>query len=373
MKIKNKGCILYKFLIIIGLIILLFFICISFNNKLDVYKLDFKYDQINNYLDKYKDYEIEMIRSIDNKIYGTIYDSSKNGDLFITIGEFIYDYDLDSFEFYEHNDYSRVVDFYKYNNKIYKIILEIYDNDSSYYIWKIVTDDAKSNSPIASGIINNIFMYPLIIVDNNNFYVAALIQNLNDNEEFILYHIENDKINKIYSFNNFSNNSDKRTVYDIANMKIINNHFVYTYVNSELNQYLIDYNIKNNREKVLYVNKDDSYSIYSYLYSKNYKYLQLVSRSVENTAKILIMDNDNNEFILKSKILTFERYINGNVISHNSGNLWNLIDIKNQKKYDIRLSKNINFFPKYLNINNKIIALGYDNVIYSSDIIVNSN
>lgn len=317
-------------------------------------------------------YNIELLKSsTSNSVYGTIIDASSNNNLFLTIGIFEYNTLNNKFNYYENNSKTRIMDFNIINNVIYKVLLEN-NSDGKGYTWKFVKQNLKNNmeTEIDTGEIINIFEFPKIMDEGGNFYLSA-IKNYKDDtgeyvsQKFMLYKVNEDKIGELLMESGSLVKDYGNLAYNLSNVKIYNNKFYYTIVDENHIQYFKSYDLKYNKNSIVYQNNDSDYVIYNYIPTDNGYYLNLSNKYDDNKAKILYFLKNGNEVKLETKLNTFEQLINkNNILFHNSGNKWIIYDISKNKLHNVGM-KQMQIYPKYLVLEqNEIIIQDFDNNFY---------
>lgn len=345
---------------IVSCIVLIVLLSFFLNEK---YTINFKKSDINNFLSTYKmpNDDIDIVKIVDEVIYGTHTDLEKNGDLFLTLGIFTFNTEKSDFNYYENTKDNRIVDFYITDDgRIYTVNVEYYNN---YYKWNLMLN---FDIDIASGIILDFFSYPTLLISNDDVYIAY-INNLIDQNSIIQYFnvskIENEELKPIVSLKGILDNNEGSFVNDISRVLLDNKNLVYVY-ESEEKQFLVKFDIDKNEEIVLYETEDDNSTIYSYLLHGDILYYQIIFDEQKNTSELNLVNSKSNKSLLGKTIYTFENYLNGNILMHNKDNSWKLYDISNNKITNISVEKD-DFFPKYHILKeNTIVAIDYKNEIY---------
>lgn len=375
---KNKLLSLKKFLFVflIGVIIIIFFSFFLFCKNDKKYQiLNFEKNELSNISLKYTDngkYDIELLKTADkNLIYGTIFDSSENGNLFLTMGIYTFNISSNEFNYYKNDEKNRIVDFYINNNILYKVVLENTSNNN--YCWKIIRQNLLTDSEeiLITGYIVNIFNYPRLLVYNNNIYSIAVSNEGVDgsSETYSLYQFlttPKNSVKELFKYNGSTLEDNGILNYNISNNKIYSHNFYYTVVDENHVQYLIKFDLNNLKKTVIKENKSNDKVLYNYIPTDDGIYIQFASK--DETKKSIIEYYSNDDIsTLETDINTFENQINNtNLLFHNEGNAWILYNIVENRLNS--LNSNLDdkdLYPKYLVVDkNKIIAQDFDNNFY---------
>lgn len=313
-------------------------------------------------------YDIELLKSPNkNIVYGNIYDSSKNGNLFLTKGLFRYNLNNNDFNYYPiKEDDVRVIDFEIHNDILYKVVL-LNTESGNFYEWKVIAQNLKNNSEILlkNGVIIDIFKYPRLFLYNDSIYLSAInnVFSEADNfkkEEFSFYVLENMQLNILFNYNGHLDKDEGILIYNMGNSKVYDNKFYYTMVDQNHVQHLESFDLNSYKKTRLKSNSKEDYIIYNYVPINGDLYIQYVNKNEQQKSKI-----EYKEKSLITNINTFECKINSsNILFHNIGNKWLLYDVINNKLNELS-SSDINMYPKYIVIDdNKILTQDFENNFY---------
>lgn len=349
------------------IIIVFFIVIVILRNKLDHnYTIQFEKSKLNEYLKKFKSNadSIEITRIIDNTIYGVFNDTTKNDDLFLTLGFFTYDVINDRFNYYENSDNNRIVDFHIKDNNIYTITVDYYKN---YFNWKV---NLNFKNTLLKGIILDFFSYPTLMINDEKIYLAYIDNSINESQiiqTFCLSSISENNIINLNSLKSTIGNTEDYFVTDISRVALINRNIIYKYQNQN-SQVLVKYNLDNNSEENIYETTNE-YLVYSYLLYDDYLYYQLVYNTRNQNSQINIISDDNNNSKETDKISTFENVLDGNILLRNNDNNWKYYNVKENKLYNV--NTNINeFMPKYYILNkNKIVAINFNSEVFIGEFV----
>ena len=375
---KNKRSSLkkYLFVFLIGVIIIIsfsYFLFYKNNKKYQI--LNFEKNELSNISLKYTDngkYDIELLKTADKKlIYGTIFDSSENGNLFLTKGIYTFNITSNKFNYYKNDEKNRIIDFYINNNILYKIVLE--NTSSNNYYWKIIRQNLLTNSEeiFITGYIVNIFDYPRLLVYNNNIYAIAVSNEGIDgsSETYSFYQFlttPNNSVKELFKYNGSILEDIGILNYNISNNKIYSDNLYYTVVDEKHVQYLIKFNLNSSKKSIIKENKSKDKVLYNYVPTDDGIYIQFAS--IDETEKSIIEYYSNDDIsTLETDINTFENQINNtNLLFHNKGNVWILYNIVENKLNPLNTNlKDKNLYPKYLVVDkNTIIVQDFDNNFY---------
>lgn len=370
----------YLIVLLIGILISFSFFLFCKNDR-KINLVNFEKNSLSNISLKYTEngkYDIELLKTADkNLIYGTIFDSSKNGNLFLTKGIYTFDVSTNNFNYYENSEENRIVDFYVKDNVLYKVVLENTLNDN--YYWKIVRQNLSNNNEeiIIKGYVVNIFNYPRILTYNNNIY-AITVSNDGDKYSREIYSFfqlcttSSNSAKELFSYSGSTLRDDGILNYNIANNKIYRDNFYYTIVDKDHIQYLIELDLNNLKKNVIKENKSNDKVLYSYIPTNNGIYIQFASKNIEEKSTIEYHFKNNDDVnILATEINTFENQINNrNLLFHNEGNKWILYNIEKNHLFTLNSNlENINLYPKYLVIDeNKIMVQDFENNFYIGNV-----
>lgn len=375
---KNKRSSLkkYLFVFLIGVIIIIsfsYFLFYKNNKKYQI--LNFEKNELSNISLKYTDngkYDIELLKTADKKlIYGTIFDSSENGNLFLTKGIYTFNITSNKFNYYKNDEKNRIIDFYINNNILYKVVLE--NTSSNNYYWKIIRQNLLTNSEeiFITGYIVNIFDYPRLLVYNNNIYAIAVSNEGIDgsSETYSFYQFlttPNNSVKELFKYNGSILEDIGILNYNISNNKIYSDNLYYTVVDEKHVQYLIKFNLNSSKKSIIKENKSKDKVLYNYVPTDDGIYIQFAS--IDETEKSIIEYYSNDDIsTLETDINTFENQINNtNLLFHNKGNVWILYNIVENKLNPLNTNlKDKNLYPKYLVVDkNTIIVQDFDNNFY---------
>ena len=375
---KNKRSSLkkYLFVFLIGVIIIIsfsYFLFYKNNKKYQI--LNFEKNELSNISLKYTDngkYDIELLKTADKKlIYGTIFDSSENGNLFLTKGIYTFNITSNKFNYYKNDEKNRIIDFYINNNILYKVVLE--NTSSNNYYWKIIRQNLLTNSEeiFITGYIVNIFDYPRLLVYNNNIYAIAVSNEGIDgsSETYSFYQFlttPNNSVKELFKYNGSILEDIGILNYNISNNKIYSDNLYYTVVDEKHVQYLIKFNLNSSKKSIIKENKSKDKVLYNYVQTDDGIYIQFAS--IDETEKSIIEYYSNDDIsTLETDINTFENQINNtNLLFHNKGNVWILYNIVENKLNPLNTNlKDKNLYPKYLVVDkNTIIVQDFDNNFY---------
>lgn len=375
---KNKRSSLkkYLFVFLIGVIIIIsfsYFLFYKNNKKYQI--LNFEKNELSNISLKYTDngkYDIELLKTADKKlIYGTIFDSSENGNLFLTKGIYTFNITSNKFNYYKNDEKNRIIDFYINNNILYKVVLE--NTSSNNYYWKIIHQNLLTNSEeiFITGYIVNIFDYPRLLVYNNNIYAIAVSNEGIDgsSETYSFYQFlttPNNSVKELFKYNGSILEDIGILNYNISNNKIYSDNLYYTVVDEKHVQYLIKFNLNSSKKSIIKENKSKDKVLYNYVPTDDGIYIQFAS--IDETEKSIIEYYSNDDIsTLETDINTFENQINNtNLLFHNKGNVWILYNIVENKLNPLNTNlKDKNLYPKYLVVDkNTIIVQDFDNNFY---------
>lgn len=310
-------------------------------------------------------YDVELLKKAQrNVLYGTIIDTGENGNLFLTKGLFTFNIVNNDFKYYENENNERIIDFLIVDDLIYKVILQ---NSENCYKWKLViyNKDTKQNLELISGLINDIFNYPLLFFEGKDIYLIAL----NNFSEFTMekctfYKVTDKNIEELFSFSGSLIDNTGTQLYNKSNIKLFENSLYYTIVDENNIQYLKKYNLAQNKESTIIENKPNDYILYSYIPSKTGIYIQYANKN--NQSANIKYKTMNIIKELKTELNFFENLINdNNILIHNVGNEWKIYNIEKNKIIELEANININMYPKYLYLeNNKIITQDFEDNFY---------
>ncbi len=296
---KKKNVKKQFFLVLIFVIIILIISSLLFPKQKKInnvsYSINFTKSNLGTKLEAYiKDssYEADILKADGNKtIYGVINDTLENGNLFLTKGLFLYDIESEELKYYEFNEYSRVIDFIIFDNKIYQVILENDTEDSSIK-WKIQVQELNNSISwiVKEGTLIDVFKYPRLFFEDDNLYITTLT-NFEKNsegyakEKYSLSKIENNVLKELISYEGSLIKEEGILAYNIMNVKIENSIFYHTIVDENSIQRLMAYNIKNKENKEIKSNDSKNLILYSYIPIKNSMYIQYAYKNQTNRAK----------------------------------------------------------------------------------------
>lgn len=377
MKIKRQLKTHIYFFLIIIMSIVSFLIILFLNDYRKNELLLFEKNNLSDVSLKYTEngkYDIELLKSEDNNlIYGTIFDSSKNGNLFLTKGIYTFNLYTDEFTYYENLDNNRIVDFYIKNNILYKVVLKNTTNGN--YCWEVISQQLFTNEEkiIVKGCVVNIFNYPRLFSYNNNLYLIAISDNGEDysKEIYAFYQLsntfeENEKL--LFSYEGSTITDDGILSYNIANNKIYLDNLYFTIVDEKHIQYLVKLNLKTLEKNVVEENKEENKILQSYVPTKSGIYIQYIFKNKSQKSILKYHFNNGKINTLQSNINTFENSINNdNLLFHNEGNNWLLYNTKENKISLLNTNiDSLDLYPKYLVVSkNKIIVQDFNNNFYT--------
>ena len=363
---KNKS-IFFLLILLVILLALTFFFLNKFSQKTNINteilseKNNFN---LNKHLDSYKDYTIEILRSNNGIIYGNILTEKYDVTLLSTVSIFSYDYINDDFKIFPFESKKRIIDYIVLDDTIFYCTLEYSENEDSFtWIVKRQTIDFSDEEKILlSGTINYLFDFPIFkYIDSNNIFIATKNNISNSEIEFCFYSLDKDVENfsKLIHKKGHLQETNGTLLNNSENIIIIDGKLYYSIINEDNSQSLLCYNLLTNEIYEIYHNINPSLSLYNFIISNNYVFLQLLSNDT-NSSQIIIKHLQNKTiYSFESKILTFPTLINENtILFHNSDNAWNFISLNNihSELNSITLPTS-SIMPKYIYLENNTILI----------------
>lgn len=308
-------------------------------------------------------YDVEILDIEDELIYGQIYNTNTKSDLFETIGIFSYNEKKHDFGFYEYNQKNRILDYIIKDEYIYYIKISEIKNE---YIWKFCINNLKfeNEKEILSGHIFKLSDFPKILKYNDNIYFLS-IDSIGENNTYVFYKISTHTYEKIYETTGDVRKKIGNYIYNTYDIRIIDDELLYTYVNSDNNQCLNSINLSDYTIHDIYCSDKLNMILYSYVRIDDKYYIQLVNKE-NNIANILLIQNDIQKEITKSSDLkTFWNVSHNNIIFHNEGNVWEILNLNNNKISKFNIEKD-DIYPKYYIYKDEILVKDFDNNFYIS-------
>lgn len=338
-------------------------VCIGSSNSINLSTEKNLSNNVKKYVDKSEG--VEMVYADGDYIYGHFYDSMASNVVLETIGLFRYNIRTSSFKFHEYTEKKRIMTFYWLNDIIYYITLS---EDENQYYWEFIEADENFNNinVLKSGKVENPLNYPRILHNNNSVYVIS-IDDIDEEKQIYQFYLVND-LDMLSLKQDIGSKNEKKgnLLYNIANVYIEDNIIFYTVVDDNNIQYLYSFNVENGEDIKLYENNNQERILYNYKIMDDGMYIQLASKTEDNKAFFIYLENKDKIINRKVDLKTFDIRLNTCIIFHNQTNEIEIFSEKKKKIYK-RNVKQTDMYPKYLIINDKILMQDFKNQFYLSE------
>lgn len=308
---------------------------------------------------------IEMMKTYNDSIYGTIFNTAGNNTILETTALFSYSVDNKKLQVYNYDRKNRIMDFQINDNNVYFIELEEVNSDE--YIWRLIKSDLNllTYEIIKSGVIENPFLYPRIFM-NNSYLILVAISDNGDEQEYEISKMVEENIEILQSEKGYKSIHEGNLLFNIENVFFANHRLYYTIVDENNIQYLKCLDTINNSIKVLYINRNENEIIYNYKPLNKGIYIQIALKNQDDLAKFIYMQNDKIIFKKNTSIKTMDTVYNNVLLFHNQGNIFEVFseDKLRIKKFNVN-KKDI--YPRYVVLNNKIYIQDFKNNFYVSN------
>lgn len=339
---------------------------IVYNNK--EYKVS-EYNEFNNYFSNvnFKKFSLELNYTDSDVIYGNIYDVSKQNVILLTDKIFTYDVIRKKYSEYKYNGNGRIMDFRIINNKIYYV--ELTQIEDSIF-WNIIFSDLNFSEKkvMASGHIEDPFSFPKVFVKYDKI-VFVYIDDISDEEQKYCIDILNKDNELLKNKCEYSKKNEKsgNMLYNILNTSFYKNDILYTIVDEKNNQILKKYNVNDYSDDNIYINDEDDYVVYNYIYGNNVYFIQMAKKNSDESKIIILDSKKKNIKKINSNLILMPIYYNDMIYFHNYDNSISVFNFNklNLKKYKLNYE---NLYPRYVIVNNRLILKNSDNKFFYFDI-----